>query len=61
MVGGGVKIHRVPGNHHSMMLEAEHLPEIARVFENALEDAQGKDLDTKEVPGTCAKTDLVSK
>jgi len=55
MVGGNVKIHRVPGNHHSMMLEAGHLPEIARIFGNALEDAQGKVSDAKEVPGTCAK------
>ena len=44
LVMGGVKIHRVPGDHHNMMLEPKNLPVVAEAFGNALEEAQGKDL-----------------
>jgi thioesterase domain-containing protein/acyl carrier protein len=40
LVKGGVKIHRVPGDHHGMMMKPEYLTEVAEVFGNALEAAQ---------------------
>ena len=43
LVRGGVKIHRVPGSHRSMMKGPEYLSEVAEVFGNALEAAQDND------------------